>query len=166
MYKKAIVIYHTRFGNTEKIAKSIEIGLQEAKDIQTTVCKNVKGVNPSSLKEFDIICIDGPTEGFTASKPIRDFLRKLNGIDLSKKYGFAFDTELDSRLSGSAAKFIEKELANHGFKIIASRESAIVSTIKERGAIVGARLKEGEDKRFEQIGLRIRTIIRTELNSC
>jgi hypothetical protein len=39
----------------------------------------------------------------------------------------------------------------------------MVSTIKERGAIVGARLKEGEDKRFEQTDLRIRTIIGAEL---
>ena len=55
-------------------------------------------------------------------------------------------------------------MANHGFKIIAPCESAMVSTIKERGAtIVGARLKEGEDKRFEQTDLRIRTIIGAEL---
>jgi hypothetical protein len=65
---------------------------------------------------------------------------------------FAFDTKLDSRFSGSAAKHIEKELINQGFRMMAPRESAIVSSIKERGAIVGARLKEGEEKRFEEIG--------------
>jgi hypothetical protein len=29
--------------------------------------------------------------------------------------------------------------------------------LKERGTITGARLKEGEDKRFEQVGLQLGT---------
>ena len=39
---KAIIIYHTRFGNTERIAKSLEIGLKEASGIQDVVCINVR----------------------------------------------------------------------------------------------------------------------------
>jgi hypothetical protein len=89
---------------------------------------------------------------------MKEFLGKLKSIDLSGKYGFAFDTKLDWRLSGSAAKFIEKELNNLGLEVIAPHESAIVFTLKERGAITGARLKEGEEKRFEQIGLQVGTI--------
>jgi len=68
-------------------------------------------------------------------------------------------TKLDWRFSGSAAKFIERELSNLGFRIIAPRESAIVLTLKERGAITGARLKEGEEKRFEQIGTQVGTAL-------
>ena len=77
-------------------------------------------------------------------------------IDLSGKYGFAFDTKFDSRMSGSAAKFIEKELNRLRLKLIAPRESAIVLGIKEKDG--GARLKEGEEMRFEQIGLQIGTV--------
>lgn len=156
---KAIVIYHTRYGNTERIAKSLEIGLKEAAaaSIEAVVCINAKDVLIDSLKEeYDLVCVGAPTEGFTASKPIKEFLEKLKGIDLAgKKYGFAFDTKLDSRLSGSAAKFIEKELSNRGLIIIAPRESAIVFSIKERGAITGARLKEGEEERFRKIGTQL-----------
>jgi hypothetical protein len=86
---------------------------------------------------------------------MKDFLGELKSIDLAGKYGFAFDTKLDWRFSGSAAKYIEKELNNLGLQIIAPRESAIVFTMKEKGAITGARLKEGEEMRFEQIGLRV-----------
>jgi len=88
---------------------------------------------------------------------MKEFLGKLKSIDLSGKYGFAFDTKLDWRLSGSAAKFIEKELNNLGLRMIAPRESAVVLTLKEKGAITGARLKEGEEKRFGQIGLQVGT---------
>jgi len=153
---RAYVIFDTRYGNTEKIAKSFETGLKEA-GVQT-VCVNAKDVAVDSLKQYDLICVGAPTEAFSASKPMKEFLGKLKSIDLSGKYGFAFDTKLDWRLSGSAAKFIEKELNNLGLEVIAPHESAIVFTLKERGAITGARLKEGEEKRFEQIGLQVGTI--------
>jgi len=159
---KAIVIYHTRFGNTERIAKSLEIGLKEASGIEDVVCINVRDVVLSAaaddfLKEYDIICMGAPTEGFSAPKPIKEFLAKLKGVNLAGKYGFAFDTKVDSRLSGSAAKFIEKELKSQGLQIIVPRESAIVFALKEMGTITGARLKEGEDKRFKEIGVQLGT---------
>jgi len=154
---RACVIFDTRYGNTEKIAKSFETGLKEA-GIQT-VCVNAKDVPVDSLKQYDLICVGAPTEGFTASKPMKEFLGKLKSIDLSGKYGFAFDTRLDWRLSGSAAKFIEKELNNLDLQIIAPRESAIVFASKERGAISGARLKEGEEKRFKQVGTQVGTAL-------
>jgi hypothetical protein len=39
--------------------------------------------------------------------------------------------------------------------VIAGRESAIVTSRKEGGRIVGANLKDGEENRFEQLGMRI-----------
>ena len=150
---RACVIFDTRYGNTEKIARSLETGLGKA-GIQT-VCANAKDVVADSLKQVELICVGAPTEGFTASKPMKEFLGHLKNIDLSGKHGFAFDTKLDWRFSGSAAKFIEKELSNLGLRIIAPRESAIVFTLKERGAITGARLKEGEEERFEKIGTQL-----------
>jgi flavorubredoxin len=154
---KAIIIYRTRFGNTERIAKSIEVGLKDAGGPQDVFCVNVTDVMAvvDSVKEYDLICVGSPTEGFTAPKPIKQFLRKLKSIDLSGKYGFAFDTKVESRLAGSAAKFIEKELTSQGLQLIAARRSAIVYPLKERGSITGARLKEGEDKAFEQVGLEL-----------
>ena len=153
---RACVIFDTRYGNTEKIARSFETGLKEA-GVQT-VCVDTKDVVVDSLKQYDLICVGAPTEAFSASKPMKEFLRKLKSINLSGKFGFAFDTKLDWRLSGSAAKFIEKELNNLGLQIIAPRQSAMVSTLKERGAITGATLKEGEEKRFKEIGLQVGTI--------
>ena len=153
---RASVIYDTRYGNTERIARSFETGLKQA-GLQT-VCVNAKDVAIDSLNQCDLICVGGPTEAFSASKPMKEFLGKLKSVDLSGKHGFAFETKLDWRLSGSAAKFIEKELNNLGLEVIAPHESAIVVTSKERGAISAARLKEGEEKRFEQIGLQVGTL--------
>jgi flavodoxin len=148
---RACVIFDTRYGNTEKIAKSFEAGLEEA-GVQT-VCVNARDVAVDSLKQYGLICVGAPTEWLTASKPMKEFLGKLKSTDLSGKYGFAFDTKFDAPLSGTAAKFIEKELKNLGLQIVAPRESAIVFGVKGKGG--GAMLKEGEEKRFEQFGLRV-----------
>lgn len=41
---------------------------------------------------------------------MKEFLERLKGVDLKGRDGFAFDTRLESRFSGSTAKFIEKKL--------------------------------------------------------
>ena len=53
------------------------------------------------------------------------------------------------------AKFIEEKLKNLGLEIITPRESAIVFGMNEKEG--DAILKEGEETRFKQIGLRIGT---------
>ena len=148
------MIFDTRYGNTEKIAKSFEAGLQRAG--VETACINAWSVTvDGSLAQYDLICIGAPTEWHTASKPMKAFLRNLKGIDLSGRYGFAFDTRFAAPLSGSAAKLIEKELKDRGVLIIASRESAIVARAKG-GAML---LKEGEEERFKEVGVRVGTTL-------
>ena len=151
---KACVIFDTRYGNTEKIAKSFEAGLRQT-GIET-VCINAKDVIvDDSLAQYDLICVGAPTEWHSASKPMKAFLRNLKGVDLSGRYGFAFDTRFAAPLSGSAAKLIEKELKVRGILMIASRESAIVAGAKG-GAML---LKEGEEERFKEVGARVGTTL-------
>lgn len=88
---------------------------------------------------------------------MKDFFTKLTNYDLSGKYGFAFDTKISSRLSGSAAKYIETQLNNLKLHPTIQRESAVISSIRQGGKIIGAKLKGGEEKRFEQIGLHVGT---------
>jgi flavodoxin len=154
---RACVIFASRFGNTEKIARAIESGIREA-GIQTE-CFNSTDATIDSLKDFDLVCVGAPTEAFTASRPMKDFLGKLKGADFSGKYGFVFDTKVESRLSGAAGKSIEKELMNLGLRVVAPRESAIVSTSRDRTGITCATLKGGEEQRFEQIGKQIGAIV-------
>jgi flavodoxin len=142
-----MIIFVSRYGNTEKIARSFARGLEEA-GIEA-VCVNASDVLVNSLTQYDLICLGAPTEWMTASKPTKDFLRRLQGCDLSGKFGFAFDTKLERSLSGSAAKLIEKELKNLGLQIIAPHESATVFLVN--GQVGGAYLKEREEKRFEQM---------------
>ena len=155
----ACVVFATRYGNTEKIARAFGAGLEGA-GIQT-ICLNARDVAAESLKHYDLICIGAPTEWHTSSKPMKEFLRQLKGADLAGKHAFAFDTKLRQPLSGSAAKFIEKELKRLGLQILTARESASVHTTT-RG-VAGATLEEGEEQRFEQIGASVGAALRATL---
>ena len=147
----AIVLYDTLFGNTQKIAVSIAKGLQNAG--VDTQALNIKVANADTLRVCDLLALGAPTQYFTASKPLKEFLARLEGVDLRGKRGFAFDTKLESRLSGSAAKFIEKKLIEKGVQIIRPRASAIVIGQKAKTARAGeATLKEGMEAHFESIG--------------
>jgi flavorubredoxin len=148
---RACIIFDTRYGSTEQIAKAFESGLRQAG--LETVCINAKQALVDSLKDFDLISIGGPTEWRSASKRMKTFLHDLRKADLSGKYGFAFDTKLGRRFSGSAAEVIEKELKSAGAKVISRRRSATV--LLRNANAGGSSLKEGELQRFEEIGMKI-----------
>ncbi|HEY6756774.1 MAG TPA: flavodoxin domain-containing protein [Nitrososphaera sp.] len=155
---KAIVLFDTIFGNTERIANSLAKGMQEAGI--AVECSNIKMARLEKLPEYDLLAMGAPTQYITSSRPMKDFLDRLKGLDLKGKYGFAFDTKLDNFMAGSAAKFIEKKLKAYGVDIIKPHISAIVIGRKENDKkkkqeatkIGEAVLKEGMEEIFETIG--------------
>jgi flavorubredoxin len=122
--KRALVIFDTRFGNTEKIARAFDSGLKQV-GVETS-CLKTSDVDLASLKEFGLIAIGAPTEWLTASKPMKAFLVNLKKAEMNGRFGFAFDTRLGRALSGSAGKLIEKELQRDGVRLLRPHESAIV----------------------------------------
>lgn len=72
--KKAVVIYWSRTGNTEKVAHSIKEGLEEA------------GVNVSMMRpeeaggidyfDYDLICLGFPSYSWHPPGPVTEFLKR------------------------------------------------------------------------------------------
>ena len=148
--KKAIVIYDTKFGNTEKIAKALVSGLVELEiDVE---CVKVETVQIDTLSDYDLLAIGGPTHGFGMSKPVKKFFKQLEKIDLHEKHAFAFDTKNPPRYWGSAAKGIEKRLVKLGMKIVRSRSSAFVKGLN-------GPLHESSEETFRKIGVEIAKLL-------
>jgi flavorubredoxin len=144
--RKAIVIYDTQFGNTEKVAKALASGIRE-QEVQVD-CVKVDEVDVNKLAEYDLLAIGGPTLAFGMSKPMKDLLGRLEGIELRGKKAFAFDTKVNFIFAGSAAKGIEGRLRRLGMSIVRPCSSAIVKG-KE------GPLEEGAEEMFRQIGAEI-----------
>ena len=122
---KALVVYDSVYGNTEKIAKSLAAGL-ESGGVDVGVVK-VDAVKFDELREVDLLCVGSPVQAWSASKPVKEFLERLKSVDgLRGKKAFAFDTKMKSRLAGDAAGKIERKLKDLGFTIAKPSESAIV----------------------------------------
>lgn len=152
--KKAIAIYDTRFGNTEKIAKALARGMEkQGVDVD---CVKVDKVNFDKLEEYDFLAVGGPTHKAGTSKRMKEFLEKLESFDISGKEGFCFDTRVRSRLNrfglNSAAKRIEKKMKKMRVTMIKPCKSAIVEGRD-------GPLEEGVEETFERIGVEIAELI-------
>ena len=124
-----------------------------------TTCVDTSNVQTESLRDYDFIAIGAPTQMSTASRPMKDFLFKLEGVQgLKGKHAFAFDTKFASRLSGSASKYIEKTLKELGMEMVRPRQSAIVD--KTEGPLEG-----GEEESFEKLGYNIGTSLARNLGN-
>ncbi len=164
--KKTIVIYDSRFGNTEKIARALARGMEE-QGVKVDSIK-VDEVDVDKLVEYDFLAIGGPTHRLNVSESMKVFLEKLNSVNLRGKEAFAFDTRRRHWLAGSAAKVIEKKLHELGLRIAKQYSSAIVFE-EEKGKKQeseskeewkerwhrSARLQECMEEMFEQIGVEI-----------
>ncbi len=135
---KALIVYDSVYGNTEKIAKAIGDAITgEVKVLR------VGEVNSSELKAFNLLIVGSPTQGGRPTQAIQDFLNKapvpaFKGINVA-----AFDTRFSTRLVrifGYAAGRIADSLKRKGGTLIVSPEGFFVKGTK-------GPLKEGEVER-------------------
>jgi flavodoxin I len=104
---KALVIYDSLYGNTEKVAKAMAEALgKEAKAVR------VGQVKPADIKDYAYIIIGSPTQGGRPTKATQAFLETLKEDDLTGKRFAAFDTRFKgiAKIFGYAAPRIEKSL--------------------------------------------------------
>jgi flavodoxin len=122
---KALVVYDSVFGNTEKVAQAMGDALGGEADVQTI---RVGEVRPEHLRGLDAVIVGSPTRAFSPTSAIKAWLRGLPSRSLEGARIAAFDTrvsveDVDSailtfmiRIFGYAAKTIGDRLARKGGK--------------------------------------------------
>jgi flavodoxin len=142
---EALIIYDTKFGNTEEVAKAIAEGLSPSYEVE---CKKVDNVSASELRESDLVLVGSPTHAWNMSSGAKDFFRGLGAERFEGKVAAAFDTRFNRKLAGSAAKKIESRLRKLGFKIALPYFSAYV--VKSEGP-----LEDGEIERCKEFSAKL-----------
>ena len=141
---KALVVYDTMFGNTEKIANALATGLKSSGADADTV--KVDAVKIDELSGVDLLCVGSPVHAWNMTNTVKEFLDGLKSTaGLAGKKAFAFDTKMKNRFSGSAADKVEKKLKDAGFVIAKHNESIIVKARE-------GPLEDGAEEAFTQIG--------------
>ena len=152
---KATVVYYSKFGNTEKVAKALAAGLENG-GVDVDVVR-VDAVRFDELGKVDLLCVGSPVHGRSASKPVKEFLERLKTVKgLSGKKAFAFDTKMKIlmkiRLAGSAGGKIERKLKDMGLTIARHSESAVVEGSE-------GSLEESAEGTFKQIGTELAKLL-------
>jgi len=120
---KALIIYDSFFGNTEKIAHAIGKGLGNKKDI--TLCK-VSEANNTMLEGLDHLIVGSPTRAFSPSPAIKSFLKKIPQNQLSGVKVTAFDTRIE--MSDKVPGFL-RFMAN----LFGYADKPILENLKKKG---------------------------------
>jgi flavodoxin len=77
---KALIIYWSATGNTEKVAAAIQQAL--VREGITTVVKKLADAAPEELYDYDLVCLGAPSYSFQPPEPVQRFIKekmKLHG---------------------------------------------------------------------------------------
>jgi flavodoxin I len=135
---KALIVYDSVYGNTEKIARAIAEAITPSGEVKVL---GAGEANPSELASIDLLIVGSPTHAGRPTPAIQDFLNKvpeLQGINVA-----AFDTRIPTKLVkvfGYAAGRIAGNLKKKSGTLIASPVGFFVTGSK-------GPLKEGELER-------------------
>ena len=88
MMSKAIIIYDSRSGNTEMMAKAIEEGMKEA-GIEV-LSRRAINANAEDLSDVDAVVLGAPTYHKDLIQSMKTFLFEMEKADLKGKVGAAF----------------------------------------------------------------------------
>ncbi len=71
--KKALILYWTHSGNTEKAARAIEAGLKSA-GLQVRLSK-IEDAGEVDYFDYDLVCVGGPSYNWHVPKPLDEYLK-------------------------------------------------------------------------------------------
>ena len=126
---RALVVYESLWGNTERVAKAVAHGLEAAMTVELVDVDSA----PQSLEDYDLVLVGGPTHAFSMSRVstrhsaatdkgvqsvpqrgIREWLGSVRHVSRPIPAA-SFDTRVASpRLPGSAARAARHELRSLG----------------------------------------------------
>jgi flavodoxin len=139
----SLVVYASKFGNTQKVAEAIAKGLGSH-----GLARVVEVEDPYALMldAVDLLVIGGPTQAHGMSPAMRAYLTALIPKAPAVTRAAVFDTRLKGPgfLWGSAAKAIAVAFRQVGFVVVTPPESFLVEGMKE------PQLVDGELARAEE----------------
>jgi flavodoxin I len=131
---KALVVYDSFFGNTEKVAHAIAAGLGGPPDVEV---HRVSEVRTEQLSGLSWLIVGSPTRGFKPSPLIQTFLSNIPADALRGTKVAAFDTRISlqkmpwflrpiARRAGYADKHIVAALTKKGGELAVPGEGFFV----------------------------------------
>ena len=153
---QTLVIYDSKFGNTEKIAHAIGRGISSVSEVRVATTFEA---TQTLASRPDLVLVGGPTQNHGPSAGLREFVKNAPAAIRGVPTG-CFDTRYRGPilLMGSAASAVAKDLAKSGTTLVAPAESFF---IVRHGPMELQTLEPGEIERAEAWGRALATSIRS-----
>jgi len=143
---KSLVVYYSKSGNTEKVARAIAKGLEaELKRIEEV----------EDVYRYELICIGTPVHALAPAEPVKKFLKELP--DLFGRKGAGFCT-MHAAGDKRTLRIIKEKLENKGIGFLGSFSCKGASSIfADWGPRIFNRGKPNEEnlKRAEDFGRKL-----------
>lgn len=120
-----IVVFDSRFGNTEKIARAVCEALTG--DVKVV---RADQLDPGTLSQMDLLVIGSPTHGGRPTEAVKNVLSRMPEGSAKGLRAASFDTRIPGRfpkIFGYAADRIERELVAKGAVMVAPPEPFYVT---------------------------------------
>lgn len=162
----ALVLYDSRYGNTERVAEAVALALQEALPTRLASVEDVTDCR-EELQDVDLLVIGGPTQKHGMSDPLKATLACLEEHSLDGIRVAVFDTRVHGArmVTGSAAVRLGRLLRRHGAWLVVPAASFIVDGTT--GPLHGGELEHAREWAFDvlqAVGIRTRESARTPVS--
>jgi flavodoxin I len=137
---RALVIYDSVYGNTEKVARAIADAVTRLVEVKVL---RAGEANPAELASIDLLIVGSPVHGGRPTPSVQDFLNKVDQPSLKGIKVAVFDTRATSKFAkifGNAAGRMAGQLTKKGSVLVVSPEGFFVTGTK-------GPLREGELER-------------------
>ena len=125
-YMTAIILYDSKYGNTEAIAKAICNGMKEV-GFDDVSAKSGGATTPDELRIAEVWIFGCPTQKGGTSGKYKKLFKWMRKNMVPDREGFAFETRLEGSEGGAAAK-IESVMKECGVEIIHEPISFLVES--------------------------------------
>ena len=154
--KRVLIVYHSRSGHTEKMARAVAEGVKQVQGVDVIV-KKVSQTTLEDLQTADAIIMGSPTYYGQMSAKLKSLIDKSNEIhgELEGKVGAAF-TSSGGTASGAETTLLSilQAMLVHGM-IIQGRSST-----KHYGAAVVGAPKQDDLKLCRELGKRVASLVK------
>ena len=142
---KAVIIYDSRSGNTEIMAKAIEEGLKEAG--VEVLSKRTVDAKEGDLAGTDAVVLGAPTYHHDLFASMKTFLFKMEKADLKGKLGAAFGSygwsgESVQIMADTMEHIFGMDVMEPGLQLLRRPSESDLKQCKEFGGKIANKIKE------------------------
>jgi len=155
---KFLIIYDSKFGNTEKLARAIAQTVTPLGEVKVL---RASETNSSKLASVDFLIVGSPTHGGRPTRAIKEFLKKIPANALKNVGVTSFDTRFSAKDKGIGVRIL--------FRVLGYAAGRITNSLKGKGGYLAAEpegfivedsegpLKKGELERAARWAKKIKT---------